>query len=87
MSDFVQSGLLYETYGFILTEKQKELFEAYFYEDLSLSEIAENRQISKQAVSDQINRCLDKMQFLEDHLHLLDQEGRAGLDKGARKDV
>ena len=38
---------LYITYGSLLTDKQQDIFEKYFYEDLSLSEISENTNISK----------------------------------------
>lgn len=80
MDIMIRNGLLYQIYGFSLTKTQQELCEAYFYYDLSLSEIAENRQISKQAVSDQLKRCLEKMEFMEDHLHVLADRIRAKGD-------
>lgn len=71
MIDTVREGLLYTLYGFLLTEKQKRIFEAYHFDDLSLSEIAENLNISKQAVSDQLNRSSDKLDMVEKELKLL----------------
>ena len=65
MEEAVHIGLLYEIYGFALTKTQQSLCEAYYYDDLSLSEIAELRAISKQAVSTQIARAVKKMSFLE----------------------
>ena len=47
--------MLFDFYGDILTERQRELFDLYYNEDLSLAEIAENCGISRQGVRDQIN--------------------------------
>ena len=47
MEEAVHIGLLYEIYGFALTQTQQSLCEAYYYDELSLSEIAELRAISK----------------------------------------
>lgn len=77
MEEAVHIGLLYEIYGFALTKTQQSLCEAYYYDDLSLSEIAELRAISKQAVSTQIARAVKKMSFLEEHLRILETEKRA----------
>lgn len=74
MEETVQIGLLYEVYGFMLTETQRALCEAYYYDDLSLSEIAEWRKISKQAVSIQLSRAVEKMNLFESHLGLLETE-------------
>lgn len=74
MEEAVQIGLLYEVYGFMLTETQRALCEAYYYDDLSLSEIAEWREISKQAVSTQLSRAVEKMTYFETHLGILKSE-------------
>ena len=49
--------MLYDFYGELLTERQKEFFDLYYNEDLSLSEIAENTGISRQGVRDVIVRA------------------------------
>ncbi len=77
MNDLVRMGLLYELYGAFLTKQQRRLTEAYYYEDLSLSEIAENLKISKQAVSDQLNRAGKKMEDFEHSLGLLQRQKEA----------
>ena len=55
--DRIRSGYLYDLYGELLNENQKEIYEEYFTEDLSMSEIAEERGITRQSVSDLIKRC------------------------------
>lgn len=47
---------LYDTYGILLTEKQKAYFESYYFDDLSISEIAINFDVSRNAVFDQLKR-------------------------------
>ena len=48
--DLVKMSLLYDLYGGMLTEKQRELFTLYYEEDLSLAEIAQNEGITRQGV-------------------------------------
>jgi len=52
-----QKIILFDFFGDLLTEKQKEYFDLYYNEDLSLSEIAESAGISKQGVYDIISRA------------------------------
>ena len=58
--------MLFDFYGEILTERQKEFFDLYYNEDLSLAEIAENAGISRQGVRDVIVRAEAAMQEVED---------------------
>ena len=58
--------MLYDFYGELLTERQKEFFDLYYNEDLSLAEIAENAGISRQGVRDVIVRAEAAMQEVED---------------------
>ena len=57
MDDIVKNGYLYDFYGELLNEHQQSIMEDYFYNDLSLSEIAQNHEISRQGVHDIIKRC------------------------------
>ena len=63
--------MLFDFYGEVLTDRQKEFFDLYYNEDLSLAEIAENYGISRQGVRDVIVRAEAVMTELEDKTGLL----------------
>lgn len=63
-------GMLAAFYAPLLTDRQQTLLELYCDEDMSLSEIAEQLSISRQAVSDNLNRAYERLDELEDHLQL-----------------
>ena len=63
--------MLFDFYGEILTERQKEFYDLYYNEDLSLAKIAENYGISRQGVRDVIVRAETIMTELEDKTGLL----------------
>ncbi|RMC48987.1 YlxM family DNA-binding protein [Lactobacillus sp. ESL0228] len=63
-------GDLYAYYGKLLTKNQQNYFEDYYYNDLSLSEIADNHQVSRQAVYDNLRRCRKLLQNYEDKLQM-----------------
>lgn len=63
--------MLFDFYGEVLTQRQKEFFDLYYNEDLSLGEIAENYGISRQGVRDVIVRAENVMQEIEDKTGLL----------------
>ncbi len=63
--------MLFDFYGELLTERQKEFFDLYYNEDLSLSEIAENSGISRQGVRDVIVRAEGVMQEVEEKTGLI----------------
>ena len=59
-------AMLFDFYGELLTDRQKEFIDLYYNEDLSLAEIAENEGISRQGVRDVIVRAEAVMQEVED---------------------
>jgi len=63
--------MLYDFYGELLTDRQKEFYDLYYNEDLSLSEIAENYGISRQGVRDVIVRAEAYMTEIEDKTGLV----------------
>lgn len=82
-SDTFTMSMLFDFYGELLTEKQKELFDLYYNEDLSLSEIAEQAEISRQGVRDAIVRAETILRDTEDRLHLVRRYG--GVEACVRK--
>ena len=64
---------LYDTYHMLLTAKQKLYFELYYQEDLSLSEIAEQFEVSRTAVFDNIKRTEKLLDGYEEKLRLLEK--------------
>lgn len=71
MEKIVEQGLLYDFYGELLTEHQKNIYEDVVYQDLSLTEIAAKNGISRQGVHDMIRRCNHILQEYENKLHLV----------------
>jgi predicted DNA-binding protein YlxM (UPF0122 family) len=64
---------LLDFYAPVLTDKQKNSAYAYYNDDLSLGEIAENENISRQGVRDNIKRGEAVMLLLESQIHLLER--------------
>lgn len=64
-------ALLFDFYGDLLTDRQKEFYDLYYNEDLSLAEIAENYGISRQGVRDVIVRAEAAMTEIEDKTHII----------------
>jgi len=60
--------LLYDFYGELLTDKQRNMIELYYHQDLSLSEIAENIGISRQGVRDSVKRAEAQLIEMETQL-------------------
>jgi hypothetical protein len=70
MDKFYEITLLYDFYGELLTEKQKNVIELYYLNDLSLFEIADEYNITRQAVLDMLKRTEKLLKQYEDKLHL-----------------
>ena len=71
MEKNVEISVLCQLYGKALTEKQYEVLVDYYNNDLSLSEIAENNNITRQAVRDIIKKGENKLYELEDAVSLM----------------
>ena len=63
-------GTLLELYGGLLTDKQYSAIDKYYNMDLSLSEIAQEDKITRQAVRDNIKKAEEKLEFFESKLKL-----------------
>ena len=80
-------AMLFDFYGDVLTDRQKEFYDLYYNEDLSLGEIAENYHITRQGVRDVIVRAEAILTDLEDktglikRFHTMQQQ----LEQGAQR--
>lgn len=61
---------LYDIYQDLLTNKQREYMESYYYDNYSLTEISENKNVSRNAVHDQLKRTVKKLYNYESKLEL-----------------
>lgn len=71
--------ILYDIYGDLLADKQKEYFEDYYFNNLSLGEISENIGLSRNAIHKSIKMTEEKLMFYEEKLGLFEKKKR--LDK------
>jgi hypothetical protein len=72
----IKITMLFDFYGSLLTGKQRQIINSYFYNDLSLSEIADNIGISRQGVYDHLHRSEENLEDYEAKLGLLKKYNR-----------
>lgn len=65
--------LLYDYYGELLTEKQKNYFEDYYFNNLTLQEISENNNVSRNNAHKIIKESLEKLKYFEEKLKLIEK--------------
>lgn len=73
METKLEQAYLYDFYGELLNERQRKVYEDFFFNDLSLSEIAADEGISRQGVHDLIKRCTKALEEYENKLHLVEK--------------
>lgn len=66
----VKYSALLSIYGALLSDTQRDFSTSYFQFDLSLSEIAENNQVTRSAVEDAIKKSMKKLDEIENKLHI-----------------
>lgn len=74
MNKNLSMSILLDLYGELLTEKQRDVLELYYNDDLSLAEIAQQYEISRQGVHDSIKRGEEALMKFEEILGLSRQE-------------
>jgi len=65
--------ILFDYYGDLLTEKQKNVFSDYHLDDMSFKEISENDNISRTAIFKQVKKVEQKLEEYEKILHLYEK--------------
>ena len=73
MKDKIRRGRLYDFYGELLSEHKRKIFELYVIDDLSLTEIADEMDMTKQGVSNLIKRSTAAMEEYESALRLCER--------------
>ena len=63
-------SILFDYYGELFTDKQKEYFTDYYFNNLTLQEIADNNNVSRNAVHKNIKDILQKLDYYEEKLNL-----------------
>lgn len=71
VEDNVKLGKLLDLYGKLLSKGQQEILSYYLNDDLTLSEIGENLNISRQAVKDSLTKGEEKLLAMEEELGFL----------------
>ena len=66
--DAYELALLFDTYGAMLTDKQRDCFDMRYNQDLSLGEIAEEMGVSRQAVNDNLTRTEALLRRMEENI-------------------
>ena len=79
MNKFSLIGL-WDVYSGLLTETQQEITNLYFNLDLTVSEIAKEKEISRQAVSECLKGCALQLEEYENKLHFFERLQKASLD-------
>jgi hypothetical protein len=76
MEEKVRISILLELYGNLLTDKQKDFMDYYYNDDLSLSEIADNNNITRQAVNTILLKSRKKLEEYEENLKFMQKESK-----------
>ena len=76
MDKYIYLNELYDYYKELFTDKQKEYFEEYYFNNLSLSEIADNYGVSRNAVYNELKIMENKLEELEKKLKLKEKKNK-----------
>ncbi len=96
LQDFVKYGRLFEIYGSLLSEDRQKIMTSYFEYNMTLVEIAEERNVTRQAVLDAIDKSCEKLDKFENALHVNEtkqnlvlnlQEIKTLADKNSQREI
>ena len=68
--------LLFDYYGDLLSDSQRNYFESYYFDNLSLSEMGENYNVSRNAVSKDLKLASEKLNNFEDKLKIIARDDK-----------
>ena len=68
--------LLFDYYGDLLSDSQRNYFESYYFDNLSLSEIGENYNVSRNAVSKDLKLATEKLNNYEEKLKIISRDDK-----------
>ena len=74
MDEVVYYNSLYDLYGSLLTDKQKEYFEDYYFHNMSFSEMADDYSVSRNAAFKQVHIVMEKLDEYEEKLKLYEKK-------------
>lgn len=77
LRDRLKYSVLYDYYGELLSDHNRDIFEGYVLEDMSLGELADSLEISRQGVRDSVNRSKKALEQYEDKLRLAEKHRQA----------
>ena len=69
----LETNVLFDIYGQLLTKRQREICSLYYEEDFSYFEIAEELSISRAAVQDSLKKSLNQLQKYENVIHYIEK--------------
>ena len=72
----IEIGILFDYYGELLTDRQQEIFKDYYFDNLTMQEIADNNEISKNAVSKELKLVSEKLLDFENKLNIYSKDKR-----------
>lgn len=83
---------LFDYYGELFTDKQKEYFIDYYFNNLTLQEIADNNDVSRNAVHKNLKDILNKLDYYEEKLKLYSNKKKIekiikDLDEEVKKEI
>ena len=84
--------MLYDFYAPLFSLKQKEYFEDYYFNNLSLSEISENEDITRNAIHKHIKDACEKLNYYEDNLKINEKNNKLlklidNVDKDIKEEI
>ena len=77
MEEVIYLNELYDFYGSLLTDKQRDYFENYYFNNLSLGEMAENYGVSRNDIHKQLKIVEERLKYYEENLELLEKSKKA----------